>query len=223
MENLDEIVRQRHSVRSYTNKSISDEVISIIKDEILSCNKEGNLNIQLFIEEPNAFNTFLAHYGKFKNVKNYITLIGDKSTDLEIRCGYYGQRLVLKLQELGLNSCFVAMTYGKKKVPCKLEKGQKLVCSIAFGYGETAGVAHKIKTLEDVSLKKDNLPDWYKKGIEFALLAPTAMNQQKFKFNLVDENTVEVKALKGFYSKVDLGIVKYNFELGALKSNFKWK
>ena len=60
------------------------------------------------------------------------------------------------------------------------------------------------------------------RGIEFALYAPTAINQQKFIFELIGENTVCAKAKLGSCSKIDLGIVKYHFELGAGKENFKW-
>ena len=71
-------------------------------------------------------------------------------------------------------------------------------------------------------MKADGVtPDWFKKGIDAALLAPTAMNQQKFQFTL-KENRVLAKAGIGFYSKIDLGIVKYHFEIGAGKKNFDW-
>ena len=58
-----------------------------------------------------------------------------------------------------------------------------------------------------------------------ALLAPTAVNQQKFEFELVDDHTVRASArftLIG-YGKIDLGIVKYHFEVGAGKENFAWQ
>ena len=58
-------------------------------------------------------------------------------------------------------------------------------------------------------------------GVEAALLAPTAMNQQKFVFSL-KEDRVSIKPGLGFYSKVDLGIVKYHFELGAGDVPFQW-
>ena len=66
------------------------------------------------------------------------------------------------------------------------------------------------------------MPDWFRKGMEAAQLAPTAVNQQKFLFTLSDGNTVTAKAIGGFYDKVDLGIVKYHFEIGAGKENFSW-
>lgn len=61
-----------------------------------------------------------------------------------------------------------------------------------------------------------------KNGIEAALLAPTAMNQQKFMFSL-NRGKVSVKAGRGFYTKLDLGIVKYHFAIGAGKDNFEWE
>ena len=65
------------------------------------------------------------------------------------------------------------------------------------------------------------MPDWFKNGIDAALLAPTAMNQQKFVFSL-NGDVVSAKAGVGFYSKIDLGIAKYHFEVGAGKENFRW-
>lgn len=69
---------------------------------------------------------------------------------------------------------------------------------------------------------KDSSPEWYIKGVEYALLVPTAINQQKFVFELVGENEVLVKSKIGPCTKIDLGIIKYHFELGAGKENFKW-
>ena len=60
-------------------------------------------------------------------------------------------------------------------------------------------------------------------GVEAALLAPTAMNQQKFYFTLNEDQTVSAKSGIGFYSKTDLGIVKYHFEIGAGTENFQWR
>lgn len=51
---------------------------------------------------------------------------------------------------------------------------------------------------------------------------PTAMNLQKFYLTYKD-GKVEAKAGLGFYAKMDLGIIKYHFEIGAGKENFKWE
>lgn len=128
---------------------------------------------------------------------------------------------MLKAQQLGLNTCWVAMTY--KKIPGVFQVGanEKLTVVIALGHGETQGATHKVKSAAEVSNLSSGSPAWFKAGVEAALLAPTAMNQQKFKLTL-ENGKVSAKAGMGFYAKVDLGIVKYHFEVGAGRENFTW-
>lgn len=205
-----ELMKQRHSVRSYYEKEIELEKKEQLEQLIKEINGNANLHIQACFDEPKAFNTFMAHYGKFEGVTNYIALVATKNKDVEI--GYYGEKIVLKAQELGLNSCWVAMTYGKGKAKVSKEKGEKIYCVLALGYGKTSGVEHKIKTFEQVSNVSNDTPLWFKNGVAAALLAPTAMNQQKFFFTY-DNDLVTIKTKKGFYSKIDLGIAKYHFEV----------
>lgn len=207
-----EIMKQRHSVRQYENKTIEEEKKQIITSLIQDINFKTELNIQACFDEPKAFDTFMAHYGKFEGVTNYIALVGQKGRDEEI--GYYGEKLVLKIQSLGLNSCWVAMTYGKGKTKISKNRNEKLYCVLAIGYGKTQGVSHKIKSIDEVSNASNNTPDWFKIGVEAALLAPTAMNQQKFKF-IYKNDEVFIKTKIGFYSKIDLGIAKYHFEIAT--------
>lgn len=219
--NLTEAMKARHSVRQYEDRPLESSVVSALQDEIRACNKESGLHIQLVTGEPKAFAGFMAHYGKFRGVTDYIAMIGKKGPDLEETCGYYGERLVLKAQQLGLNTCWVALTYSKVRTAFTIDSGEKLCAVISIGYGKTQGVRHKSKMLEEVAKADTALPNWFRSGAEAALLAPTAMNQQKFQFTL-NGNKVTAKAGAGFYSKIDLGIVKYHFELGAGKENFVW-
>lgn len=220
--NLTEAMKSRHSVRQYKDKPLGADVISALNDEITACNRESGLHIQLVVNEKKAFDGFMAHYGKFSGVTNYIALIGKTSSDLDEKCGYYGERLVLLAQQLGLNTCWVAMTYSKIKNAFVVGNGEKLCCVIALGYGKTQGTAHKSKPMSDVMKADEPVPKWFESGIEAALLAPTATNQQKFLFAL-NGSKVSVKAGFGFYTKMDLGIVKYHFEIGAGKDNFEWE
>lgn len=219
---LKEAMKNRHSVRSYDERKIEDDVKNELLAFINQCNKESGLHMQLILDEPKAFSGMMAHYGKFSGVRNYIALIGKKGAGLDEKCGYYGEKVVLKAQQLGLNTCWVAMTYSKIKTAYQVDKGEKLCVVIAVGYGKTQGTAHKIKTAAEVVKSDEALPDWFQQGIECALLAPTAMNQQKFIFSL-NGNKVSAKAGTAFYSKVDLGIVKYHFEIGAGRDKFSWE
>ncbi|MFR3923383.1 MAG: nitroreductase family protein [Dysosmobacter welbionis] len=129
--------------------------------------------------------------------KNYIALIGKKSPNLEEACGYYGEKIVLRAQQLGLNTCWVAMTYSKVKTAFQIAPGEKLCLVIAVGHGTTQGAGHPVKQPEEVSKADSPVPDWFQRGVRAALLAPTAMNQQKFTFTL-QGGSVAAKAGTGF-------------------------
>jgi nitroreductase len=167
-------------------------------------------------------------YGSFSGVKNYFVMVGKKSKDLDERVGYYGEQLVLFAQTLGLNTCWVGLSYRKVPEAYNVGKDEKLVCMIAVGFGQTQGVSHKIKGVRDVSNASDITPSWFKKGVEAALLAPTAVNQQKFSFEYVGMKNSRhiVKASKGFsmvgYTSMDLGIAKLHFEICVGKEKFEW-
>lgn len=181
-------MEMRHSVRSYKETGIGKEVKEKLAGMIEACNRESGLHMQLVAEEPQAFSSLMAHYGKFYGVRNYIALVGKKDAGVDETCGYYGE---------------------------------KLYVVIAIGYGKSQGVPHKSKAMELVCKTNGEMPGWFQRGMEAALLAPTAMNQQKFLFTL-DGRKVSARAGRGFYSKIDLGIVKYHFEVGAGTENFQW-
>ena len=172
--------------------------------------------MQLILNDPECFDTFLAHYGKFRNAKNYIAIVGPKSLpDLEERAGYYGEKIVLEAQIMGLNTCWVAGTYSRGKCKVEKENGEKLVCVISIGYGMTEGKEHRSKPIEKLcAVPESDMPDWFRDGVKAAVLAPTAINQQKFFITLKGDEPV-ITAGKGPMTKIDLGIVKYNFEAAS--------
>lgn len=225
---LTEAITARHSVRQYLNKPIEVEKIEAIQECIALCNREGGVHFQLIANEPQAFASMLAKYGKFENVSNYLAIVAPKGNSGDVTAGYYGEKLVLQLQILGLNSCWVGGTFKKVKEAYSVEQDEELKCVISFGYGATQGKPHpQKKTFDDVAVNKSvasSFPDWFVHGVEAALLAPTAVNQQKFAFVLHDGNQVEAQAKFSLigYSNLDLGIAKYHFEIGAGKENFSW-
>lgn len=217
---LIEAIEARHAVRAYTSRPIEEEKVAALKDEIEKINKESDLRFMLFTNEPEAFKAGQPHYGSFSGCFNYFALIGKKDDDEKI--GYYGERLVLFAQTLGLNTCWVAMTYEHGKVMANLSKDEKIFDVVSLGYGATQGVQHKSKPIEKLCKVKGDAPEWFWSGMKAASLAPTAINQQQFLITY-DGDGVSAKALLGPCSKTDLGIVKYHFELGAGKENVKWK
>lgn len=225
---IQQAIEARHSVRAFKEQPLTGEVVKALEEKIAELNLAGRLHMQLVLNEPKAFQGTLAKYGKFRGVNNYVVVAGPKADDLEERAGYYGEQLVLFAQTQGLNTCWVGLSYSKVPGTYVLEEGEKIVCYIAIGYGETQGVGHKVKTATQVSNASADSPSWFKKGIEAALLAPTAVNQQKFSFEYagLKDGRQQVRAKKGFslvgYTQIDLGIAKCHFEIGAGKENFEW-
>ena len=226
---LQEAIVARHSVRAYKGQPLSDADASRLQEKIDEVNREGRLHIQLIRNEPQAFLGPFARYGKFRGVTDYLVMAGVKADDLDDRIGYYGEQLVLLAQTLGMNTCWVGLSYTKIPGTYVLNEGEVIKAYISIGYGETQGVAHKIKRIDQVSNVSDNSPEWFRRGVEAALLAPTAINQQKFSFELLPTKVGQmprVRAKRHFslvgYTQMDLGIAKYHFELGAGPDNFRW-
>ena len=225
---LQEAIQARHSVRAYTGQPLTDEDAQALQEKIEELNHTGQLHIQLIRNEPKAFLGPFAKYGKFRNVTDYLVMAGVKADDLDERIGYYGEQLVLFAQTIGLNTCWVGLSYTKIPGTYVLNEGEVIQAYISIGYGATQGVSHKIKRIDQVSNASDSTPEWFRRGVEAALLAPTAINQQKFSFEYVGnaDGLPQVRAKKGFslvgYTHMDLGIAKYHFEIGAGRENFRW-
>ena len=221
---IQDAIKARHSVRKYSEKPIETAKVATLCAESEICNADSGLNIQLVLDEPKAFSTGMWKYGLFSGVKNYFVMAGPKGKEAEEKIGYFGEKLVLVAQTLGLNTCWVGLTYKKIPGTYTLRDGDIVHCVIALGYGTTPGVQHPLKPMEQFYDSEGLPPKWFMAGMEAALLAPTAVNQQKFKFVLHDGNKVEAKTLFSMagYTNIDLGIVKYHFEVGAGQVNFEW-
>ena len=210
--NPQEAIDARRSVRAYIDRPIPADIRQNLDAFAAHCNSESGLSISIQYDDPEGFDSRLARYGHFRNVKNYIVLAGVQRPDFDFECGYYGEKIVLYAQSLGLNTCWAALTFNKRKVRQLLKQGETLCMVIALGYGETQGNRRRSKTGQDVTEGVDKPPRWFTAGVEAALKAPTAMNQQKFVFTIENgEPAARVKGL-GSYTKVDLGIVCWHFE-----------
>ena len=207
-------IKARHSVRKYLNKAIEQEKIDKLNELIDACNKEGNLHLQLLPDAGDTYKKFLSKAMGLGSAPSVIACVGPDDDTVEVRVGYYGEKGVLFAQMLGLNTCWTGM-FNPKTTPAKIEEGERLIIVIAIGYGATQGKERKSKASDQVTMENKDRPYWFNYGVEMALLAPTAINQQKFEIGLNEDGSVSFIDKGGIYSKTDLGIVKYHFEVGA--------
>lgn len=214
-----EAIQKRHSVRNYLDRPIEKELVEKLKKEIEICNREASLHFQLVTENADAFKSMIPAFGRFKGVRNYIAMVGEKSKQTQEKCGYYGAKLAILAQTLGLNTCFVTGSYKQSGCKVELEAGESILGVIAIGYGVTQGKAHKSKDLEKLGAGESH---WFRSGLMAAALAPTGMNRQNFFLEQTGEKVIAKPNDDKDITRMDLGIVKYHFEIGAGKDRTVW-
>lgn len=212
-----DVVAARRSVRRYEPRPIEADKIARLRELTAGANAEAaGLALQLVTDEPDAFGkSFLAHYGHFKNVRNYIAVVAPDTDEGGIAAGYQGERIVLEAKALGLDSCWVGLTFKRGKVPVDIAPGMKLYALIAVGYGAESPKPHKSKRPADVSEGYGAGNEAFDRGVDCALLAPSALNRQNFRFVLGRDGAVAATAKRRGYAALDLGIAVFHFEYAS--------
>ena len=206
-----EAIYERHSVRNYLQKPIEKEKADALEKVISQCNADGKLHLQFIKDAGKTFNRLLNRAMGLGSAPSIIACVGPDDPTVEERVGYFGERIVLFAQTLGLNTCW-AGTYNAKNVQADIRPGEKLVIVIAIGYGADQGRPHRSKNASQVVTLEGPKPEDFDRGVELALLAPTAINQQRFEIRVSRDGSVDILDKKGPFSTVDLGIVKYHFD-----------
>ena len=218
---IKEAINVRHSVRRYLDVQIEEEKVQQIKEVVAELNQRLDLHIQLVLDDKEvSTKNGKPKYGAFENAYNYFVLAGKKCSNLNEKLGYAGEYLALYCTTLGLGTCFVGLSYTNNKGKYLLEKDEKLDLVMYVGYSNGTEHNRKSKTYDEVA-RGENVPEWFKLGVEAALKAPTALNQQKFILEYKD-GKVKAKAQLGVYTHTDLGIVKCNFEIGSDMDGSIW-
>lgn len=218
---LEEAMRNRHTVRRYTDRKLPGDVVEQLNGRIGRNNREHGLAMGLVTENAEAFGPVLRLF-LAKGVRNYVILAGKDRPGLEEDLGYCGADVMLFAQTLGLNSWWVGGTFSRRGLRKNAAPGmEKLLGLLAVGYGAEQGTAHSSKRPEEIAAYEGESPAWFTKGVEAVLLAPTALNKQAFAIR-GRGRAVSMTCGSGVFSGVDLGIGKYHFELGAGRENFDW-
>ena len=216
-------IRARHSVRDYDGRAPEGAALEALKAEVEECSRASGLNIQLVMDNPETFR-IVARFGIVHGAQANIAFVTQEGDADDEAIGYWGQRIVLAAQEVGLNTCWVAMCSRRKNKAVR-GTGAKVRLVIAVGYGKTQGSPRKTKPIEELAtVECAEEPAWFATAMEAAQLAPTAMNNQNFHVTLrEDGKTVAIEAPKGGWNIIDLGIVKRNFEEAANELGADWR
>ena len=222
-----ETIRERHSVREYDGKPLSRAEFDALGAVVEECARESGLDIQLVGDNPEVFNV-IAHFGLIRGCRTHGSFVVDdgkaRGVAADEAIGYWGQKIVLAAQNMGLNTCWCALC-SRKKSRAVVAPGKKIRLVIAVGHGKTQGFSRKTKSVETLSsVECAKAPAWFAAAMEAAQLAPTAMNNQYFKITLLsDGKTVRIDAPQSGLNVIDEGIVRRNFEIAANEAGADWR
>ena len=216
-------IKKRISRRAFLKKVVGVGDINKIREKIRNINVVSGLDFDIVEDASDAFSSMKKSYGMFSNVRACLVLKGDKNTpDLKEKVGYYGEELVLFLEELDLGNCWVAGTFDRDKFI--IDENQTMVCVIPFGYVDKQTLKEKA-IRGRISIKRkspdammdgyEDAPDWVKDAMEAVVLAPSAVNRQNPHFYFKDGVVSADVEDDGLVNLVDLGIAKKHFEIEA--------
>ena len=225
-----ETIRERHSVREYDGNPLAQAEFDALGAVVKECARESGLDIQLVGDNPEVFNV-IARFGLIRGCRTHVAFVVDdaKAGDatraaVDEVIGYWGQKIVLVAQDMGLNTCWCALC-SRKKSRAVVTPGKKVRLVIAVGHGKTRGFPRRTKSIGALSsVECAKAPAWFAAAMEAAQLAPTAMNNQNFKITLLsDGKTVRIEAPQSGLNVIDEGIVRRNFEIAANEAGADWR
>ena len=137
-----ETIRERHSVREYDGGPLSRAEFDALGAVVEECARESGLDIQLVGDNSEAFNV-IARFGLIRGCRTHVAFVvddakargatsganaaangateadcvemrGARRTAVDEAIGYWGQKIVLAAQDMGLNTCWCALCSRKK-------------------------------------------------------------------------------------------------------------
>lgn len=232
MTNL-ELIQSRHSVRSYSDKSIPDDVRNRLKSEITYINThEAGLNFQLCFDDDAPFRGVGRSYGMFRGVRNYLVAVIDPTfPDAYERAGYFAEQFVIEALRLGIGTCFVGGTFSRQNVGARVEVYEKIPFVVSFGYPKddktpllakmAMKFAHRKKmsprdffdgTDSEYEVARQELK-WLDVALEAVACAPSSLNKRPVRLKTTTvKGKLQIEATTNGQetSLVDLGIAKFN-------------
>ncbi len=224
MSKLYEQIYKRKSVRKYSDRTLDNETKKKIDSAIstlkLFNGKECTLKFKIQTYKEFVNDKKLNFITKKMVIKSpyYISILRNKTEDAYINAGYCGEELVLRLKEIGLDTCWV----GAAKV---FDRGQDYIIGIAFGYSDT---------YIDVNRRRLNIEDYYEGDTDLIDIvkalreAPSAKNSQPARLKFKDKkivlynNNKNNRILKDL-NVIDMGIALRHLTLALEENNLNYK
>ena len=243
MSNL-ELLRERHSVRSYKKITLDESVRNKLRSIASFVNShEAGLRFVPIFNDDAPFRGFGRSYGMFRNVENYLAVIIDPTFENTLeRAGYYAEEFVIEAVKLGLGTCFVGGTFSKNHIDTIVEVYERIPFVIAFGISDikntstlaklTSCFVHRkalkpreffLGTDDDYNSAVEKFP-WLNNALQAIASAPSALNLMPVRLSMINSDINEDNEMGGVtqIAASTIDPEKYPIELGIAKYNIAY-
>jgi len=243
MNSLFDVIRERHSCRTYDAKKIDSLVIAELKSYI-NINNKGlfgeEIAIDIVEKGVGADKQIKLDYGIISNHSTYIVGKTKSNTLSRMSYGFVVEKAVLKATALGLSTCWVGYFENEYFADIVMDSGTIIPSIVIMGYQGKASMSEKLLKLTAGSR---NRKEWsqlffedsfsvplipknaglYEDALEMLRLAPSSGNTQPWrvimessgkKFHFFKKPISQRYEEKGLHD-VDMGIALSHFDLVA--------
>ena len=226
-----DVIDERISCRAFEQRAVEQEKVDILASDIERINSQSGLHFQLYGPREDGTAIDLSTSMFANNAPLYAALVGPSEYGPQEQLGYYGEQLVLLVQQIGLSSCWVASTYNQETTRADIAEGEKLHDVLPIGYAPAkqplrqrtmrAAIRARDKKLEDFwhgPTPLSQAPEWIQACMLAVLKGPSAANKQPVFFvQQIKDGPIRAEVIEGGSDQkyTDLGIAKLHFELTA--------
>jgi hypothetical protein len=238
-------IPKRVSRRFYDGRPLAPEILEQLRRVCSDFRPFPGARAVLLNNPPSELFRSLGPFGRISRVPCAVVFIGDKSSpDMPVAVGYTGEGIMLEATALGLSTCWVGGFFNPSVAAslAKIAENETIPAITPIGYtGEESTLSeklmkgfargHKRKPLAKLTteMAESAWPEWTKKALEAARLAPSAVNRQPWRFRIQSDSiTVFEDRLTPGYNiskRLDCGIAMMHIEAAARSSgiNGRWE
>lgn len=159
--NYSALIQNRRSFREFTDAQVPYSVLEIIRgfyqNDVRRLIPEIKTEAYFFGTSARAALEGAAGYNQFLiGAPQYLVLMSEKHQLAHLNAGYVMEDLILKLEDLGLDSCWLTFVSSQEvKDALGIESDLEVAAIAAFGYGKKAPkrLQLNIRSMSDIDIK----------------------------------------------------------------------
>ncbi|MDO5794683.1 MAG: nitroreductase family protein [Turicibacter sp.] len=237
-DSISYLIKQRYSVRTYQNRSLTPELIHQIKQAFQDVSTPFTVKPRFKFIEMSEFKNQsikLGTYGMIKDAQYFVGVACEKSEFDLLAIGYAFEQLILYLTSQGLGTCWMGGTFNKTNFSKVMEVKENEIFPIVSPVGYEADKKRFIESLIsrnshhrlefsklffkqnfETSLTESEAGDYFE-ALENVRLAPSALNKQPWRVVKQGADFHFYIDQEHHFKYIDLGIALCHFHLTMLE------